>query len=58
MTRFGMFLFMTILGLYLGIEKFKKEKNGFNPFRKYTKKELKMFQKANKLEGEYYDGTN
>lgn len=37
---------MTFLGLYVMYKKFKKEKEGFNPFKKYTKEELEMFKKV------------
>jgi hypothetical protein len=33
-------------------KKFKDNKGGFNPFQKYSKRQLKMFKKSEKLQEE------
>ena len=48
MTQFGMWFFMSTLGLCIAYRQFKK--SGFNPFKKYSKRQKNMFMKAEKLQ--------
>ena len=50
MNQLSIWIFMSIVGLYLTYRKFKDQKGGFNPFQKYSEKEKRMFEKSDKLQ--------